>query len=312
MGIVDSCELWATNTDFLNDSKEIDFAFELAQRTIHGTYLKKDENRYYEKISKEKLESILLKPTNQVALDVPLEYLKNQLSSFRENACIYVVCFSTEKDDLNQWRAYSRSGNGYAIGFNLEELSSRIHSPRWQLIRCIYSKEEQQRIVCDYVDAFLREFDGYFPFFGEGQINQGLHEIIANEWARRFTREIAPSFKHECFSSEREWRLVLVTAQEQNYYTEQTYRLKGPNDKDPEIRFRSSDVSIIPYMSWAFETWEGKPKKTDMRPKRLVDEFVIRPHVEIDYMKKGLEWYLKGHDLSSVVITDSELPFRSY
>lgn len=308
MGILSSGELWATHSKFLNDSSEINFSFEKVQKIIRTEYLGESDDPYdfYED---EGLDDDIAEedsPHKRV-----LEALIQELFSYRLHASIFIVCFSTEKDDLNQWRAYSGPGNGYAIGFDFVELKKRINGTRWNLNRCIYDNENQDAIIRGFVDAYLNEYTGHFPCYEKGQINENLPELLAKKWAREFTLKYAPFFKHECFISENEWRLILITSNEHDSYSQKSYKLRGADDIDPQIKFRSSDVSITPYMSFECGGWHVESRFNE-RPVCLIDEFTIRPHVEKDHMKRGFQMYLRSHNLSTVLVNKSKLPYRSF
>lgn len=67
----------------------------------------------------------------------------------------YVFSFSTEDDDLSQWRAYGDDGGGYCIEFDF--VKTRKLAAEKDLIRfkCIYDIKKQKKMIRDIIDKTL-------------------------------------------------------------------------------------------------------------------------------------------------------------
>ena len=283
MGILSSRELWATNAAYLNDSQELVFAYRLFEEVLGA------------RMSKVPSSSLLHRTA---------EYLIKHLESVSIISNIYVSCFSTKFDDLNQWRSYSGSGNGYMLGINSEVLS-KISSTRqgWDLVECYYERTKQEGLILNLLDLFEIALDGVFPYFGPKEVNEGFADRVALAWASRFARSIAPAFKHPAFSEEKEWRLVHFV----------------PQRFGSGAKFRSGRSAITPYMSFALESWYFDPRgniarriKNEDSPIEILSTLMLRPHIDADFVSDGFRAFADSVGLSSQLVTTSKLPYRTY
>jgi hypothetical protein len=106
-GIIDSGELWLTNTAFVNDTTE-GIALKKKRILIKESYL---ENKF-----------------------VQTAWSRFINGKDIEDNVHYMISFSKKKDSLDQWRAYG----GYCIGFEAKELVRR----GFHLYECVYRKDE--------------------------------------------------------------------------------------------------------------------------------------------------------------------------
>jgi hypothetical protein len=153
---------------------------------------------------------------------------------------MYVACFSTGNDILNQWEKYARRGAGFAIGFDRRELEKVIQPPKnggiaaaenvcenihWVEVR--YSVNTQKRELRDIFDQCCSAMSATAPPSGT-DINSCADEIV-NALALH-----ANLFKDPYFAPEKEWRIIIET-------------LPGRSD----LCFRSSADKVIPYIETA-------------------------------------------------------------
>ena len=114
-------EMYATHYRFLNDEMEIAYALNICQDFIDSEI----HDKQFE------------------------EFFKTLL-----NQDIFVMCFSTVKDSLPQWRAYTpKNEGGFAIGFSKNKLCSALNDISsnecnkqqdeitWNWIKCRYSED---------------------------------------------------------------------------------------------------------------------------------------------------------------------------
>ncbi len=286
MGILNSREFWATNAAFLNDSEELKHAHGMLLAQIEARELKNTRNR--------------------VLLD-KLRRLKSAVKETVRLTKTYVVCFSKKYDDLNQWRSYSGSSNGYIIGLKASVLERELSQNRqWSLVECRYSKSQQESVINDLLDQFEEALDGVFPRFGKGQINEGLPQRVADEFAAIFVRRVAPSFKNPAFMEEQEWRIVLTEG-----------RL-APNSL---VKFRSGKSAITPYVPFKVRNWQlfyheiiNPFEKNDdpFEKVELLSTLMIRPHINDDFVVDGFKEFVESIGIPGELVTKSSLPFRSY
>lgn len=121
IGILENCQLWATEYRHLNDRQEYRIAAHLLKEQL-----------------------------NTSGLSQTLRHSFGQLIAKTQEQC-FVLSFSEAGDQLSQWRAYCPGGSGYALGFaqtNRLFASARQHS--FNLIRCEYSPDKQRKL-CKYL-----------------------------------------------------------------------------------------------------------------------------------------------------------------
>src|SRR5882762_4393642 len=117
LAIVSSGQLYATQVGCLNDSTEIRYA----TRLLREAFLNLQTDQALEEVERGFLAEFIKDSTQETV--VP----PNASSKW------FVTCFTQQRDDLSQWRAYSGGENGYAIGFlagGFFELGSRHNIAR--------------------------------------------------------------------------------------------------------------------------------------------------------------------------------------
>jgi hypothetical protein len=90
-GIADKNEIWASNIQNLNDAREYKHGVEIIERFIDASIIAKDD----------------------------LERRFNQRANL-----FYAVSLSGQFDALSQWRGYSGSTGGFALGFRRDALNA--------------------------------------------------------------------------------------------------------------------------------------------------------------------------------------------
>lgn len=221
LGIVQNKEIWATHTQYLNDSREFIHAIHLAKQIIE--------------VRSEDEESA----TRRQALTEMAESLDGHESI---NVC--VASFSEDSDSLSQWRAYGGS-TGFCCTFAGLDLKAWASADRFSLIKCIYDEAAQKEILERLIDITLEEIDNWPPEFeGDERIPGGSLAASLNE--------IAPAMKDSAFADEKEWRLVsrpmMVSLPRYNYREGKSmllpyYRLSLDSDSAP---FKIQRVTVGP------------------------------------------------------------------
>jgi hypothetical protein len=176
-GIFKERALWLSNIHFMNDSRELAHAFDLARHSAV------DHARHIDDGDGVKC----------------VEEWVTQLSSFQEtNIC--VASFCEDGDLLSQWRGYSAGSQGVSIGFATEilEQCAKVHAA--SLLKCVYQEALQQEIIRGFAEYMVdaRRHFGTAP-----------NSEIIGYYNTLFLR-LAPALKDDAFSEEREWRLVTM------------------------------------------------------------------------------------------------------
>lgn len=138
LGIVESGQIFATQVACLNDSSETTYATELFKSAI---------KKASEAIAPDDPGHILLKH-----IEGELREETGQAGSSPSK--FFVACFTTQKDDLSQWRAYSEVGgeNGYAIGFKARGL---FVGPNSLVVQMNYDRELHQATLRYFREGLL-------------------------------------------------------------------------------------------------------------------------------------------------------------
>lgn len=183
--IIQSGELWATQVSCLNDSKEVTHAVELLENTITKRAKITSDKNFGKLLS---LMQSQLKCT--------------EVSTF---GC-FIVSFSSNEDDLSQWRAYGGSNGGYSLRFNSESMLQYLAMQGDYLAPVTYSEAIKSKLMEEIVTSL------------EGFLTEGLSDRASSsseEWIIEFTQHIlaqlsylAPLMKHRSFERENEWRLI--------------------------------------------------------------------------------------------------------
>jgi hypothetical protein len=188
LSIVENGSLYATQVSCLNDSTEIRYGANLLRDAVMN--IKTDnieERRFLDSIVKVTVEESVA-PTN-----LPSAW--------------FVTCFSKEKDDLSQWRAYSGGENGYAIAF----LAGGFFNRGSIVARVNYSEDEHKQVAANVARAMM-------SFFMEGlnarstvESDAGAGDAWATEFLgvwERLVGRLAPMVKNPAFRGENEYRIV--------------------------------------------------------------------------------------------------------
>lgn len=123
LSMLNSRELWLSNTGTMNDKKETIYFIEMIQNELK-LYQRKDFfDKVYEQIS---------------------EHYR------------YAFCLSTEKDDAAQWERYADSAKGVCIVFNVEELCKCLYGySGFMFNRVFYDETVAEGNYCKIVKSYF-------------------------------------------------------------------------------------------------------------------------------------------------------------
>jgi len=199
-GILESGEIWATKIDYLNDSSE----------RIHGI---------------QEILTVIKRQVREADLrlkDYILDRVMEAPDRFgNTNVC---VCSWTENpDDLGQWRAYGKGGQGYALCFKGSDLARSAKYANFHLGPCIYLPQQKYELIEKITARFIGELVIHEnDDAGTSEVLDRLLHVIP---------EIVPFLKDPSFHQEREWRMV-----------------SGPIDfSDDRFDVRDGPLCPIPY-----------------------------------------------------------------
>lgn len=262
-------KIWATKIQYMNDGSELQHGFEQIKKEI-------ETQKKYIRDEIEVQDGYRKRTTDE---------LDDMLSALERIAHINigVVSFTTEGDQLSQWRGYCKIGNGYSLCFSGEKLCASIEKlkdaeklpeiletlqqnigklpedlvrkPVYYLVPCKYEEYEHSKMV--------KELISFAPIYNE---QYGPYPNTPKLWRIPFEEAavfIAAMIKAEGFKEEKEWRLIC-----------------GPflsNDSE----YRSGNYSLIPY--WVI----------DLDLKNALKKIIIGPTPEKELSKNALHGYLR-------------------
>lgn len=204
-----SAQLWATSAIFLNDAQELVFGAQEAAAAI-ATELE---------IIPPDSDPGWIRPAltgQKYTLDIYSTEADRLPQLLR--ASPYVACFSTEGDDLAQWRGYGAGGAGYSIGFRRDVLAQHVATERLtstdreligtQLTPVLYGDDARQHLIVA-TQRLVRRLRDRAPAG-----DSGVHDHF------RFLDTYAPELprcKHAAFSGEREWRIIAGHGRDEHF-----------------------------------------------------------------------------------------------
>ncbi|MFH0781153.1 MAG: DUF2971 domain-containing protein [Pseudomonadota bacterium] len=212
LGIVGSRALWASDIRYMNDSAELRHTADLIRIEI----------------------------TKRIDTGHPRPDLLNQFLDWvthriTNGHMLFAASFRSNGNLLSQWRGYSRLGKGVSLGFNPDYIVSCAGRQSFQIGKCIYNCDHQERLirrVVDAVEALAREDDSKAseekPM--RDRSYQGVFQLIESDLLR-----IAAILKHPSFREEEEWRIIspVVT----DYVKAQVLFREGTSMLVPYIQF---------------------------------------------------------------------------
>lgn len=188
LSILQNRTVWATETNYLNDSDELLSLFKNIESHLQTIDI---ENTSFirEQFVKAAGTAISLRP-NLIGMPT----------------C--VACFSEDGDVLSQWRAYAADGMGFSIGFNPTRLRALADGGSASLKRMIYGGSKEEGIILTYfadVAEALAPHAASLDRFGWPSTRfDHWVQLRISEFLHEFTLEC----KHPAFHEEREWRIM--------------------------------------------------------------------------------------------------------
>lgn len=185
LGIVGAKTLWASDIRYMNDSAELKHTADLIRKEI----------------------------TKRIGAGHPKPNLLNQFLDWvthriTNGHMLFAASFRSNGNLLSQWRGYSRVGKGVSLGFNPEYILQSAQQHSFQIGKCVYDCEAQERLISQVIDSIETLSEEKGPDL-DGQGKEGsrsyhtIFHIIESDLLR-----IAAILKHPSFREEEEWRVV--------------------------------------------------------------------------------------------------------
>jgi len=264
VGIASSKTIWATDIRFLNDKKEFQHSLDITHSIIENFYkVNNDPNKL-----------------KGLAYDF-VEYLRINLRK-RWNPEVYVASFTEEGDLLSQWRGYCPKG-GFSVGFSYNLLSEVANKHDSFLVPCVYDFKIQKQLLEELLVSYSNKYEEAVKKENQNNPDQIAHSL-SNEFIISLFA-IAPMLKHDSFKEEKEWRIVSSNLR-----------------VTPDIKFRTNESSIIPYIEMALCNNESE---IELR------KIFIGPASNNEYSKEAVMQLLWKNRVPENNIRFSSAPYRS-
>jgi len=274
LGIIENREIWATHTQYLNDTEEYEHACKIA----YGHILR-----------------LMNEHQHDSAATHVLGEVQNTLVSLVKHMNVCVCCFTQRHDDLSQWRAYGGKSSGFSVGFSGEALRRAVGANGW-LVKVEYDNDKQSVLM---KELLLNVFDENMQRFNRKNRGQELDDdkrIPVSGHLIRYLNQYAPMLKHGSFKEEDEWRIV-------------TRPQPCPSER---FGYREGASMLIPY--WKMNLAELPNlgiEEIIIGPTPYRDQ--SRSSVQGLLTKNGitLQW-TTDKELTDVVLRDSAVPYRNW
>lgn len=221
MGIVESGSLQATDIRFFNDTAEMKHTADLLgalvmQREAGGT-------------------------SNPRLFLQFREWLSHRLT---DGHMLYVACFTANGNLLSQWRSYCPTARGVSLGFDAMKVCASATSQSFQVAKCIYDSETQQKAAATVLDAieYIAKKEGENTDLHKRHPTQSFYDVF--EEIETDLLLVAALLKHPSFHEEQEWRVVSSVT---------TNYVAAP------IQYREGLSMLIPFMNFRLpESSDGR------------------------------------------------------
>jgi hypothetical protein len=270
-GILSSGKVWLTEITHLNDPSELQHGIDVALEELKKATLKDDDM------------------VKQFVVEFE-NFLKDKATSISKN---FVCCFSTNGNELSQWRAYADNAKGYALGFAGHDLEQAFSKQGGKCGRpthpMSYCEKELRDLHGDFIRCVLPEVTApsrdRFPIDGfEAQYLNYLAQLSATLATSLLLNSIR--FKHPAYQVEREYRFLEIF----HLYTE-----------PPNLRQRARRHSLVPYTEF---DWR------QLAPHSL-KKIMVGPAADEKQAVSFAEDCLRIHECGDIEIEVSKIPYRA-
>jgi Protein of unknown function (DUF2971) len=183
LGVVTSREIWASHTQYLNDSREFRHALEVVREEL----------------------AIMKLEDSSADRSVLIDEMEEALTMSVETVNVCVCSFSADGDTLSQWRAYGGAASGFSIGFSGAFLRAVSDQLGFWLVPVLYGEGENRELVRSLITLVLDENSARpLPQMeSSDRVGQPLGgNLVA------YLNRYAPILKHNSFAGEQEWRII--------------------------------------------------------------------------------------------------------
>ncbi|MEZ5475110.1 MAG: DUF2971 domain-containing protein [Steroidobacteraceae bacterium] len=233
LGILASKCIWCTHISYLNDTSEYRIGRNLYRRVLEELTSDATVDAATQRVATSCLEEM-----RRVAESEESEAGNEIPSGYR---AAYVASFSTQRDNLAQWRGYSGVGPRFSIGFRVSALQAQAASEGFKLTAAEYDERvaagRLRAFVLDELsDANERPTTELGKMLSENGRNPSrVVPGVFNHFNEDVAQAMLPYFKHPAFDEEKEWRLFT------------TPKMRW-GKQELETSFRLGRTFLVPYV----------------------------------------------------------------
>ena len=324
MGILKSGHIFATHIRYLNDSQEMFDSLAHLEGFLDG----------FDPIVRPKMKSFL-----ESSVRVFASAVGAYVVSFTDDAAALAGTEQTPGDRLNQWRAYSRPGKGFSLGFDprvidepgLGEFLEGIGGTAY-LHNCVYDRDMKRSILEGAGGAVVGEMqqalvdlaiwlvklskDTWCSPMSEELLMMQMRELMSSSEIPQELRSRmqdarmkvmnalalnATTLKNEAFFEEKEWRIVLLGPR--------LFAEESESRGTERVKFRDGALGLTPYLELPLHL------RTARSPLRRI---VVGPTAHMDNAVQAVKMLLDEFGIrqntddypEGVEVVPSQIPFR--
>jgi Protein of unknown function (DUF2971) len=301
LGIIKNRTLFATHSDFSNDSSECKLILPHLNKILAVEY----EKQVGELIGLKIMSAEIFRDHGRAVFAKQAEStVKAMLQAVNNTAPWYITSFCIHGDKdyeyqnglLSQWRSYARGG--FAIEFDEHEIDelNKLEHDTWR-----YQGFITEAVVYENHETHVKpdQFKGMAGAFFRTLLSVDhprFDEILGTEKIEDFGRKflaVAPFLKHVGFKEEAEYRIVALC-------NRPTKSDPGDKRRPKEIHFRTRPKGdIVPYIA----LYDDLPKA--LAPRSVI----VGPHDQQENQVIAVKLLLEQYQLDASVRV-SEIPFR--
>lgn len=205
----------------------------------------------------------------------------------RDSIHMFCACFSTQGDDLSQWRAYADNGKGFSLCFDRQELATIFgdfsDADESSVFQVSYDGATLEKIYEDIWNVAIPLWNNAVRVFTDGKELRKFRSHIGIDLFRVIFRS-AVYFKHSAFSAEEETRFL------KRYYT---------------LEPRTAQTSLKSYaISRHIDFPIPNTKKRSLLEIRIGPDAGKHTEKFVNDMKREFEWNAR--------VVKSSIPYRSF
>ena len=217
LGIFNSSELWLSDSDFLNDSSESNYFYDIYHKsTPHAGKTRKEEFFRFS--------------AGMFSFYHSSGFSNHRQTAHRIKETRYVLSMSLDRDNLNLWSYYTKNANslGYSIGLKAESFKYLICQDEDEILlsgKVIYAPETQMQLLSE----LYKDYWELYSTLKHTYQREYLYEKMEDNIVR-----YSVFMKNPLFAHENEYRVAVV-------------RL-GSNSTQQRL-FREMNGAFIPYIT---------------------------------------------------------------